>query len=300
MGELSFIFKDNYDKNNLVGVNGDASCLICKEKDFESLIEIMPKGTVGYIYTIQTNLVEFSYILEGIIEFIDNQETIILKAGDIYFHHSLNQNHMFRVIEDARVLNLNTGPYYSSYEEDENHLMTVLENLQKVDGDTMNHCIRVRRLCLGITYFLREGFEQLDDLYFAAIFHDVGKAKIPPEILMKPGKLTTEEYEIMKEHSRYTYEMIKERYGETIAEIAFQHHEKLDGTGYPRGLKENEICLLARVIAVADAYDAMVVTRPYHVGKSIQDAIKELRRCQDTQFDSKVITALESYLRTLD
>lgn len=300
MGELSFIFNEKYEKNKLHGINGDASCLIYQDKDFESLIEIMPKGTVGYIYTIQTSLVEFSYILEGEIEFLDGETTILLKKGDIYFHHSLLHNHIFRVTKAAKVLNLNTGPYYNSYEKDENDLMTVLENLQKVDGDTLEHCIRVRRLCLGIVYFLRTCIDQLDDLYFAAIFHDVGKAKIPTEILLKPSKLNNEEYEIMKKHSQYTYEMIKEHYGDTIAEIAYQHHEKLDGTGYPRGLKGDQICLLSRVITVADAYDAMVVSRPYHVAKSIPDAIKELRRCEGIQFDGSVIDALEMYLSTLE
>lgn len=300
MGETFFVFKDNYEKTKLSGANGDTSCQVCQDDNLEVLLETMPKGTVGYLYTIQNSLVEFSYILEGVIEFLDDQKSIILKPGDIYYHHSLNHNQMFRVIESTKILNLNTGPYFQSYEEDENNLMTILENLQKVDGDTLNHCIRVRRLCLGIIYFLRSCIDQLDDLYFAAIFHDVGKAKIPPEILLKPGRLDDDEYEIMKKHSQYTYEMIREHYGDTIAEIAYQHHEKLDGTGYPRGLKADDICLLARVIAVADAYDAMVVTRPYHVGKSSQDAMKELRRCQGTQFDSQVIDALEKYIHTLD
>ncbi|MEG2330368.1 HD domain-containing phosphohydrolase [Anaerorhabdus sp.] len=300
MGETFFVFKENYEKTKLFGANGDTSCQICQDDNLEVLLETMPKGTVGYLYTIKNSLVEFTYILEGVIEFQDGQNTIILKAGDVYYHHSLKYNQMFRVIETTKILNLNTGPYFQSYEEDENNLMITLENLQKIDGDTLNHCIRVRRLCLGIIYFLHINIDQLDNLYYAAIFHDVGKAKIPPEILLKPGKLDADEYEVMKKHSQYTYEMIKEHYGETIAEIAYQHHEKLDGTGYPRGLKADEICLLARVIAVADAYDAMVVTRPYHVGKSQQDALKEFRRCEGTQFDGQVIDALEKYISTLD
>lgn len=133
-------------------------------------------------------------------------------------------------------------------------------------------------------------------MFYASKFHDVGKAKIPVEILLKPGKLTNEEYELMKNHSQYTYEMIREYYGEEIAQMAFVHHERFDGKGYPRGLKADEISLGGRIICVADAFDAMTVTRPYHVGLMRDEAVAELRRWQNIQFDPLVVDALETYL----
>lgn len=296
MKGISFTHRGRYAKDEITYANGDQSYLLHEEDDFEVLIEKMPKGTIGFLHTIHENVFEFSYILKGSMEMKDMDEVVVLKEGDTYSHRFLDRVFMYRVIEDVEILNMNTGPYYNDYEEEYESLMEVLQKLQEVDGDTMEHCRRVKTLCMGIAYYLEIDPNDVNPLFYASTFHDVGKSKIPLEILLKPARLTDEEYEIMKKHSLYTYEMIKDHYGENIATIAFEHHEKLDGTGYPRGLKANEIGIPARIICVADAYDAMVITRPYRKGMSKEAALKELHRCEETQFDKKVIDALEIYL----
>ena len=276
--------------------DGNCTKLLYSEEKFEAFTEIMPKGTVGVFFTVPGERMEFYYILKGQIEIMNNDEVIVLGPGDSYSHHELKKNYMFRILEDLEMLGIDTTPCYDEHQDNIGHLVEILNDIQKVDGDTMEHCNRVKNITLGIAYFMKYDSEKLLDLFYAAKLHDVGKIKIPSEILLKPGRLTNEEYEIMKRHSQYTYELIREYYGEQIAQVAYQHHEMLDGTGYPRGLKGEQIGLGARIICVADAYDAMTVTRPYRKGMTQEAAIKELRRCEGTQFDGIVIDALEKYL----
>lgn len=279
--------------------DGNCTKLLYSEDNFEAFTEIMPKGTVGVFFTIPGNRLEFYYILKGKLEVMNQGEIVLIEEGDSYSHHELNKNYMFRVIEDVEMIGINTNPCFDEYQDDIGHLVQILHDIQEVDGDTMEHCNRVKGITMGIAYFMKYDSSKLLDLFYAAKFHDVGKIKIPKEILLKPAKLTNEEYEIMKKHSQYTYELIREYYGEEVASIAYEHHEKLDGTGYPRGLNAEQIGLGARIICVADAYDAMSVTRPYRKGMSKEDALKELRRCEGTQFDKEVIDALELYLESL-
>ena len=296
MKDLIFTLRGQYSKDDISYSDGHQSHLLHEEDGFEALVEIMEKGTIGFMYTVQNGL-EFNYVLKGSVEVRLGDETVVLKAGDTFSHHAIHENIMFRALEDTEFLGISTCPLYDYYQEDQEHLVTILEQLQEVDGDTLDHCKRVKKLSMGIAYYMHFNASSIEDLFFAASFHDVGKSKIPVEILLKPGRLNDDEYEIMKEHSRYTYEMIKEYYGETVASIAFEHHERLDGKGYPRGLKEDEIGMAGRIICVADAYDAMVVTRPYRKGLSQEVAMAELYRCAGTQFDERVIKALEAYLK---
>lgn len=130
----------------------------------------------------------------------------------------------------------------------------------------------------------------LDELILSAELHDIGKIGIPEDILLKPSKLNDEEFEIMKSHVEKGYRIVNSL-GElgSVAKNVLTHHEKWDGSGYPLGLKKEEIPLLSRIIAVADSYDAMVHERVYKKAMKKEDAIKELRRCSGTQFDPEIV-----------
>ncbi|MDP3537620.1 MAG: response regulator [Azonexus sp.] len=128
----------------------------------------------------------------------------------------------------------------------------------------------------------------------AAPMHDVGKIGIPDIILLKPGKLTTEEFEIMKGHARLGYELLKESRSETIragAEVAISHHEKYDGSGYPNGLVGKKIPVFGRIVAVADVFDALTSERPYKKAWSMEDACKFLEDGRGTHFDPLCVEA---------
>ncbi|MFA5289729.1 MAG: HD domain-containing phosphohydrolase [Candidatus Izemoplasmatales bacterium] len=127
---------------------------------------------------------------------------------------------------------------------------------------------------------------ELDELEMAGIFHDIGKITIPDEILKKPGKLTDKEYELIKAHAENGYHILRaaDMYS-GLAEHALNHHERWDGTGYPSGLKGEQIPLFSRIIALADAFEAMTSDRPYRKRLSEETAVREIIRYSGTQFD---------------
>jgi diguanylate cyclase len=151
------------------------------------------------------------------------------------------------------------------------------------------HSAHVSQLCKEIGTELGLSKEEVDVLELAGMYHDIGKISIPDAILNKPDKLTDEEYEIIKTHTQIGYQILRaaDEYS-GLAEYALSHHERWDGNGYPKGLKGKEIPLFSRIINVADSFEAMTADRPYHKGRSIEDAIIEIIRCSGTQFDPEI------------
>jgi putative nucleotidyltransferase with HDIG domain len=136
------------------------------------------------------------------------------------------------------------------------------------------------------------------DLEFGALLHDIGKLRVPEEILNKPGKLTPAEWEIMKRHPEDGQEML-DRIGGVLADVGLivrHHHERWDGRGYPDGLAGEDIPLAARIITICDSYNAMTTDRPYRKAMSVSEALDEVRTCTGTQFDPAVAEALERIL----
>lgn len=296
MDGISVISNGAYARIGQELIDGNKSNLLYQQDNVEAVIDFMPRGTVGLYSPSHKGTTEMYYIISGKIAVHDLDETVILSTGDFYVLRQFDGHIMFEVLEDSKELYVCNQPYFDENEERLSTLMKVLSQLQETDGDTMSHCERVKTLSMNIAHQLRYDQRRLRSLLYAARFHDVGKSQIPLEVLLKPTRLTNEEYEIMKQHSQYTYEMIRDCFGDEIATIAYEHHEHLDGGGYPRGLSGEEISLPARIICVADAYDAMVTSRPYHVGKTREAALAELHRCLGTQFDPVVVDALEKYL----
>jgi len=152
------------------------------------------------------------------------------------------------------------------------------------------HTERVGKICYHIGLALNMSQDELKSLEIAGFLHDIGKIMAPYEILNKPGKLTEEEYELIKRHTEAGYQILKsvEEYS-PIAEYVLCHHERWDGNGYPRRLKEEEIPLVARIISVADAFEVMTAGRPYKKAMAEKNAIQELRKNSGTQFDPQIV-----------
>ncbi len=160
------------------------------------------------------------------------------------------------------------------------------------DPFTYGHSGRVAEITqtIGKTIGLAE--KELADLYAASLLHDVGKVGVPDAVLTKPDVLTEEEWEIIKKHSAEGARIAGYIKGlGAVVPLILHHHEWYDGTGYPDGLKGEEIPLGARIICVADAYDTMTTARPYREVVSQQEALEELRRCSGTQFDPELVEA---------
>jgi len=131
---------------------------------------------------------------------------------------------------------------------------------------------------------------KLKEIAMAGLLHDIGKIAVREEILNKEGILINEEFEEIKRHPELGYHILKsiDEYS-TVAEDILAHHERVDGAGYPRGLKGDNIPVVARIIAIADSYEAMVGDRSYHKGMGRDFAIGELLRCSGTQFDKEIV-----------
>jgi len=162
------------------------------------------------------------------------------------------------------------------------------------DNETGMHVIRMSHYShlIAQEYGLSDGEAEL--VLHAAPMHDVGKIGIPDRVLLKPGKLDDEEWNIMRTHSYIGYKIIGDHPGEllkTAAVAAYTHHEKWDGSGYPRRLKQENIPLIGRIIAVADVFDALTSVRPYKKAWPVEDAVAEIRKSSGSHFDPELVEA---------
>jgi HD-GYP domain-containing protein (c-di-GMP phosphodiesterase class II) len=173
------------------------------------------------------------------------------------------------------------------------------EAIELRDAYTGGHTRRVTEYSLATGRQLRLKEDQLEQLRMAAILHDIGKIGVDDHVLRKPGKLDREEFEQMKKHPRLGADILDHiQYLATILPGIRSHHERNDGRGYPDGLGKKKIPLVARIIAVADTYDAMTSDRPYRKGLNKDIAVQELIDCSGTQFDPVVVEAfLGAYRR---
>jgi putative nucleotidyltransferase with HDIG domain len=163
------------------------------------------------------------------------------------------------------------------------------------DSETEGHSKRVTAYTIALARAMGIGPGDMKVIARGAFLHDVGKMAIPDEILRKPGKLTPEELEIMREHCARGYHMLRKiPFLAEAAEIVYAHQEYYDGSGYPRGQRGAEIPIGARIFAVADALDAITSDRPYRKARSFDDARAEILRCSGTQFDPVVV---ETFLK---
>lgn len=220
-------------------------------------------------------------------------EAVVMRALE---HHELivakqrYENHLEELVEQRtaeldQTLNSLEDAYRST-------LKALTAALETRDQETHGHSERV------VTYSLRLGREygldskQMKSLEFGSLLHDIGKIGVPDLILRKPAKLTEEEWVLMKEHPLHGQQILRGiEFLEGAARVVAQHHEKWDGSGYPLGLRGEEIDLCARIFSVADAFDAMTSDRVYRKGKPYDAAAKELDDWAGKQFDPQVVDA---------
>jgi len=261
--------------------------------------ELAPNAVVVMISGMQTvesaiealRLGAFDYVMKPFD--LRQVEAVVKRALD---HHELivakqrYENHLEELVEQRtaeldRTLDSLEDAYRST-------LRALTAALETRDSETHGHSERV------VTYSLRLGREyglnsaRMKSLEFGSLLHDIGKIGVPDSILRKPAKLTDEEWVRMREHPVHGQQILRGiEFLEGAARVVAQHHEKWDGSGYPLGLKADEIDLNARIFAVADAFDAMTSDRVYRRGKSYEAASQELDDWAGRQFDPKVVEA---------
>ncbi len=169
-------------------------------------------------------------------------------------------------------------------------LKTMLACLEEKDSYTHGHSIRVTQYATNIAIELGLSAEQIEEVQLVGLLHDIGKVGIPDNVLLKPAPLTKPEFEIMKSHPIRSARILEKANAlKSLIEGVKYHHERIDGLGYPDGLKGDEIPLYARIILIADTYDAMTSTRPYRLALEKETAFKELERYSGTQFDANLV-----------
>ena len=179
---------------------------------------------------------------------------------------------------------------------------SIISSLEKTlfekSFETEEHAQRIRNISIKLGQALKLSNAELDELSLLSILHDIGKIAISDNILMKPGRLSREEWEEMKKHPEIGYriaESTKEL--SHIAEDILSHHERWDGGGYPRNLRSSGIPKLARIISVVDAYDVMTHSRPYKGVMTYQEALDEIEKCAGTQFDPEIVELFVDLMR---
>jgi putative nucleotidyltransferase with HDIG domain len=176
-----------------------------------------------------------------------------------------------------------------SYEFTLEALVAMLDAREKYTGQ---HSLRVRDVTVALCKRMGLSQTEQEEIAQGALLHDIGKISIPDAILLKPGPLTPAERKIMESHAEVGHRILStSSYLEKPAEIVYSHQERWDGSGYPRGLKGEQICVGARIFAVVDAYDAMRSDRVYRKALSPTAARRELARMSGTQFDPAVVQA---------
>jgi PAS domain S-box-containing protein len=171
-------------------------------------------------------------------------------------------------------------------------IQVLVSAVETRDPYTSGHQLRVADLAGAIAVEMKLTQEKIEGIRMAGAIHDIGKLSIPSEILTKPSKLTDLEFSLIKEHSRSGYNMLKDVESPwPLAQITYQHHERMDGSGYPRNLKGDEILIEARIMAVADVVEAMASHRPYRPSLGIDTALAEIEKNKGTHYDGAVADA---------
>ena len=261
--------------------------------------ELAPDTVVVMISGMQTVESAISALRVGAFDYLMKPfdlrqvEAVVKRALE---HHDLvvakqrYENHLEELVEQRtaeldRALNSLEGAYRST-------LKALTAALETRDSETHGHSERV------VSYSLRLGREyglssaEMKSLEFGSLLHDIGKIGVPDSILRKPAKLTDEEWVRMREHPLHGQQILRGiEFLQGAARVVAQHHEKWDGTGYPLGLRNEEIDICARIFAVADAFDAITSDRVYRRGKPYEAAAQELDDWAGRQFDPKVVEA---------
>ncbi|MBI9010259.1 MAG: PAS domain S-box protein [Tenericutes bacterium] len=254
--------------------------IICRIGGDEFAV-ILPNVSQDELESIKTNIQEASTINK-----VNNIELSLATGyeikdkdieGDLEDILTLAENHMYRhkLAENVSVRN--------------NAIKAILKTLTEKYEEERIHSAKVSQLCKEMGEVLDLSVENVKELEMAGMYHDIGKISIPDAILDKPGKLTDEEYAIIKTHPEISYQILRaaDEYSD-LAKHALHHHERWDGKGYPRKLKGEDIPLFSRIICIVDAYEAMTAVRSYKKQMSQDDAVKEIIKCSGSQFDEKL------------
>jgi putative nucleotidyltransferase with HDIG domain len=240
---------------------------------------------------------EFFYILEGNIEAEIDGVKVKLGPHDFISAKNLTEPVHLKTVSKISMLSISTAPVFHYMSDVIQALREVGEAVEQKDRYTFKHSSRVADYAVKTAAKMKLSKERTQNLYLASIFHDIGKINIPEEVLKKPDKLTDEEFALVKKHPGDGADMLRKTAYADLADIVEQHHERLNGRGYPFGLKDGEILMEAKIIGVCDTFDAMTEDRAYRKAFTAEYAMTELKERAGSQYDAAVVGAFEQVLK---
>lgn len=274
--------------------NEPSTQLLAKQGDLEVILYRIKGESVVWLFPASDpNAIEYFFVHAGGVDLAMEDGLVSLGAGESFSVSGLKTDVPVRMHGDTEIVYVTNCPVFEAVQDVDKSLQELLTRIDEKDHYTSRHSKAVLQYSLAIYDAMQDRGPNIarEDLAFAALFHDVGKCFVPVEILQKPDRLEQAELRYILRHPVDSGRMLLPKFGEQIAEIARNHHERLDGTGYPRGLHAEDISLSSQIVAVADAFDAMTSNRGYNVVKTFTQAAEELVSLPH-QYDTRITGAL--------
>lgn len=274
--------------------------LLARHPNLEIMQQNIFKGAVVWLVPSENEGdIEFFFVHSGKIEIECEGKTEVFRAGDSFYVNGIKNEMHFTTIEDTELIYVVSGEVFEQESDFQKELKTMISGINEKDNYTYKHSQHVMKYSMKLYMALKDLCKNVNtnDMLVAALFHDVGKIRIPDDVLNKKARLDPDEYELMKKHSIFGADILQPHYQKEIVEIALKHHERLDGSGYPFGIRAEEISFPVRILAVADAFDAMTTDRGYNRVKSFEDAASELHSLPE-KYDQIVTEKLMELVRS--
>lgn len=274
--------------------------LLVRHPSMEIMRQYIFRGSVVWLVpSDKASDVEFFFVHSGKIEITVDGRTETFGPGDSFYARGLESELHFTTLEDTELIYASTAAVFEEEDYFQKDLQKMLHQINEKDNYTFTHSKRVMRYTMTLFRKMADRCENVttNDLAVAALFHDIGKIRIPDEILKKKGRLDPDEYALMQQHSLYSAEILKTYFENSIADLALKHHERLDSSGYPSHFPADDIPFAARILAVADAFDAMTSDRGYNRVMTAGEAVAELITLPE-KFDRDVVEMLDRLVRS--
>lgn len=274
--------------------------LLAKNGDTEIITQKINKGSTAWLKPADDDDgFEFFYLLSGKLGIVSNEQGVIpVKPGDSFITTRLRESIVLKCTEDAQVLYVTNKPSFDSAAYWQETLTEQLQRIEDKDNYTLRHSRSVMKYAVDLYTELncQSSGPSMEDFVISALFHDIGKCSIPIDVLNKPGKLTKEEFAQIQKHVTESKRILASIFGNEVADFAGKHHERMDGSGYPDGIRGEDIPMEVRILMVADSFDAMTTDRVYSKAKTMEVAAQELCDMKE-KYDPVVTAALMKLVR---
>ena len=250
---------------------------------------IVPTGTALEVY----------YVLSGGLQYALNGSLHRIGPGQHIVVEHIDAPLTLQSLTTTNLLVTSSQPQFYQISHNFEELTQLAVEIEIKDGYTADHCRRLQRLSYATGQQLGLSQTELYRLDFGALLHDIGKVEIPVEILQKPGELTPEEWNRVKQHPSLGREILATTHVKEAGIVVEQHHERMDGSGYPYGLSGKDILTEAYIVAVADTFDAMTTDRPYRKALPDEVALEEIRKYAGVHYPKEVADAFFAAVEVL-